>query len=70
MVPGRTRSVPHDRRAAAEPAATPVSLPAIAIRLAQGDYDVAITARFSRSAVICACIERRIDSGGVRLLIS
>jgi hypothetical protein len=32
--------------------------------------EVAITARFSRSAVICACIARRIDSGGVRLLIS
>ena len=32
--------------------------------------DVAITARFSRSAVICACIARRISAGGVRSLIS
>ena len=32
--------------------------------------DVAITARFSRSAVICACIACRISFGGVRSLIS
>ena len=32
--------------------------------------EVAITARFSRSAVICACMARRIDSGGVRLFSS
>jgi hypothetical protein len=30
----------------------------------------AMSARFSRSAVIWACIERRMASGGVRLLIS
>ena len=29
-----------------------------------------ISARFSRSAVICACIARRISAGGVRSLIS
>ena len=32
--------------------------------------DAAISARFSRSAVICACIARRISLGGVRSLIS
>jgi hypothetical protein len=32
--------------------------------------DAAIRARFSRSAVICDCIARRIASGGVRSLIS
>ena len=30
----------------------------------------AISARFSRSAVICACIARRITSGGVRFFTS
>lgn len=32
--------------------------------------EAAIRARFSRSAVICACIARRISLGGVKSLIS
>ncbi|KAG1373970.1 hypothetical protein G6F59_018454 [Rhizopus arrhizus] len=32
--------------------------------------DASISARFSRSAVICACMERRIALGGVKSLLS